>query len=185
MTGGMASRASPLGASGFQLTSARAMSVETIKLESLGDSITTAVLLNWTAQVGDYVGEDDVIGVVETDKVTMDIRSKQSGVITAHLCSEGDEIDVGADIYNVDTAAAAPTGAAAAAAPAPASDDIAAAPAAASAGTVDIKSVEVPIMGESITTGSIAEWHVAVGDYVDLDQGERDRERERERQRER
>ena len=67
----------------------------------------------------------------------------------------------------MDTSAAAPTGAAA-----PASDDVAAAPAAASAGTVDIKSVEVPIMGESITTGSIAEWHVAVGDYVNLDQGE-------------
>jgi 2-oxoglutarate dehydrogenase E2 component (dihydrolipoamide succinyltransferase) len=31
-------------------------------------------------------------------------------------------------------------------------------------------SVEVPIMGESITTGTIAEWLVASGDFVDADQ---------------
>ena len=43
----------------------------TFQLESLGDSITTAVLLNWTKEAGDGVAEDDVLGVVETDKVTM------------------------------------------------------------------------------------------------------------------
>jgi pyruvate/2-oxoglutarate dehydrogenase complex dihydrolipoamide acyltransferase (E2) component len=40
-------------------------------LESLGDSITTAVLLSWSKKPGDPVKEDDVIGVVETDKVKM------------------------------------------------------------------------------------------------------------------
>ena len=39
-------------------------------LESLGDSITTAVLLSWSKNPGDAVKEDDVIGVVETDKVS-------------------------------------------------------------------------------------------------------------------
>ena len=38
-------------------------------LESLGDSITTAVLLSWSKKPGDGVKEDDIIGVVETDKV--------------------------------------------------------------------------------------------------------------------
>ncbi len=42
-----------------------------IPLESLGDSITTAVLLSWSKKVGDPVKEDDVIGIVETDKVTL------------------------------------------------------------------------------------------------------------------
>ena len=81
--------------------------VETIKLESLGDSITTAVLLSWNKNPGDAIAEDDVIGVVETDKVTMDIRSKESGVMGTHLCAAGDEISVGADIYTVDTSATA------------------------------------------------------------------------------
>ena len=51
--------------------------MEVEQLESLGDSITTAVLLNWTKEAGEGVAEDDVIGVVETDKVTMDIRAKK------------------------------------------------------------------------------------------------------------
>jgi pyruvate/2-oxoglutarate dehydrogenase complex dihydrolipoamide acyltransferase (E2) component len=38
-------------------------------LESLGDSITTAVLLQWNKKTGDVVKEDDIIAVVETDKV--------------------------------------------------------------------------------------------------------------------
>lgn len=39
-------------------------------LESLGDSITTAVLLSWSKEIGDSVKEDDVIAIVETDKVS-------------------------------------------------------------------------------------------------------------------
>jgi pyruvate/2-oxoglutarate dehydrogenase complex dihydrolipoamide acyltransferase (E2) component len=38
-------------------------------LESLGDSITTAVLLQWNKKSGDIVNEDDIVAVVETDKV--------------------------------------------------------------------------------------------------------------------
>ena len=39
-------------------------------LESLGDSITTAVLLSWSKEIGDSVKEDEVIAIVETDKVS-------------------------------------------------------------------------------------------------------------------
>lgn len=43
--------------------------VVTESLESLGDSISTAVLLSWSKEAGDSIKEDDVIAVVETDKV--------------------------------------------------------------------------------------------------------------------
>ncbi len=43
--------------------------VITESLESLGDSITTAVLLQWNKLPGELIKEDDVIAVVETDKV--------------------------------------------------------------------------------------------------------------------
>jgi hypothetical protein len=43
--------------------------VTTEQLDSLGDSITTAVLLSWSKEPGDSIKEDDVIAVVETDKV--------------------------------------------------------------------------------------------------------------------
>jgi hypothetical protein len=45
------------------------LAVETEPLESLGDSITSAVLLSWNKKPGDAIAEDDVIAVVETDKV--------------------------------------------------------------------------------------------------------------------
>ncbi len=38
-------------------------------LDSLGDSITTAVLLSWTKEPGDAVAENEPIASVETDKV--------------------------------------------------------------------------------------------------------------------
>ena len=43
----------------------------TENLESLGDSITSAVLLSWNKKAGDAIAEDDVIAVVETDKVSV------------------------------------------------------------------------------------------------------------------
>jgi hypothetical protein len=76
--------------------------VEVEPLESLGDSISTAVVLSWSKNPGDAVQESDVIAVVETDKVwftfsrllslinalgqvTMDIRAKRGGVFVEAL----------------------------------------------------------------------------------------------------
>lgn len=79
----------------------------------MGDSITTAVLLSWSKNPGDAVKEDDVIGVVETDKVldanfhinnftflkfcstkvTMEIRAKKSGIFVQGLVAPGAEVN--------------------------------------------------------------------------------------------
>lgn len=50
------------------------------------------MLVSWEKNEGDQVNEDDVIAVVETDKVTMDIRAKQTGVFSGGFCAEGDEV---------------------------------------------------------------------------------------------
>lgn len=39
-------------------------------------------IVEWTAQVGQAVQEEDVIALIETDKVTVDIKAEMSGVIT-------------------------------------------------------------------------------------------------------
>jgi hypothetical protein len=54
-------------------------------LESLGDSISTAVVLSWGKEAGEAIAESDVIATVETDKVTMDIRAKKAGVFVEGL----------------------------------------------------------------------------------------------------
>ena len=159
----MAGRRAP----GMSVSAVRAFSVSTEQLESLGDSITTAVLVSWNKEAGDAIFEDDVIAVVETDKVTMDIRAKKNGVMTEQMVEIDAEIEVGADLYKMDTSAVvgdkpAATPAAVAAAEEP--------PAAAASGPEERLEVPVPVMGESITQGVIAEWSVAQGDYVELDQ---------------
>lgn len=142
------------------------MSITTEPLETLGDSITTAVLLSWSKEAGDSIHEDDVIAIVETDKVTMEIRAKKSGVFIQPLVEAGAEISVGGPLYKMDSSAVAsqPHAEATEAKAAPA----AAAPAAGA--KLEKISVQVPIMGESITQGMLASWTVKKGDFVEADQ---------------
>ena len=139
-------------------------------MESLGDSITTAVLLSWSKQPGDMVKEDDVIGVVETDKVTMDIRAKKSGVFVEALFPAGAEISVGNDLYVLDTSASASAQAVSSSNKVDVPDVAAASPIKESAAVKGEKViVPVPVMGESITQGVLAKWDVKVGDFVAAD----------------
>ena len=141
----------------------------TENLESLGDSITSAVLVSWAKEPGDFVKEDDVITIVETDKVTMDIRAKKSGVFVEALAAAQSEIAVGSPLYKLDISVAelppinAETIIKAEVPPPPVSPK-------ADAVASPILSVDVPVMGESITTGVLAKWNVKVGDFVKVDE---------------
>ena len=41
---------------------------------------------------GEYVEADEVVAVIETDKVNVDIRSTHSGVITKFFANEGETV---------------------------------------------------------------------------------------------
>lgn len=43
-------------------------------------------IVEWTAAVGQAVKEGDVVAMVETDKVTVDIKAEMDGVIVEHFC---------------------------------------------------------------------------------------------------
>jgi Biotin-requiring enzyme len=55
---------------------------------ALGESITEGSIASWSKNVGDHVAVDDVIVIVETDKVTVDIKSTNRGTLIAHLASD-------------------------------------------------------------------------------------------------
>lgn len=55
---------------------------------ALGESITEGTIARWNKNEGDVVRADDVVVIVETDKVTVDIKSNFSGKITKILASE-------------------------------------------------------------------------------------------------
>lgn len=58
------------------------------KVPALGESITEGSIASWSKNVGDSVAVDDVIVIVETDKVTVDIKSTYAGVLTKKIAEE-------------------------------------------------------------------------------------------------
>merc|ERR1719173_185685 len=100
------------------------------EVPGLGDSITEGVVVEWSKNVGDYAAVDDIVAIIETDEVSVEIRAEEAGKVTELFCAVEDTVEVGAKLFSVDTDAAAPSTPAPAAASTPAP---AAAPAAAPA----------------------------------------------------
>lgn len=45
-----------------------------LNVPSMGDSITEGTIVSWQKKAGDYVNVDDVVVVLETDKVRRDLN---------------------------------------------------------------------------------------------------------------
>jgi len=71
----------------------------------MGDSITEGTIVEWTAQLGQLVKEGDVVALVETDKVTVDIKAEMDGVVVEQFGEVDDTVEVGAPLYKIDTEA--------------------------------------------------------------------------------
>ena len=76
-----------------------------VPVPTMGDSITEGTIIEWTAQLGQLVKEGDVVAIVETDKVTIDIKAEKDGVVVKQFGDVDDEIEVGAKLYRIDTEA--------------------------------------------------------------------------------
>ena len=63
-----------------------------------------------SAAPGDWVDEDEVIAMIETDKVTIDVHASCSGVVVEHKAEEQDNVEVGAALVVIDTSAEKPAG---------------------------------------------------------------------------
>lgn len=133
-----------------------------ITVPQLGESVTEATVGAWLVKAGDSVSRDDVLVELETDKVAVEVRAENDGVISEIIAQEGDTVEIGAKLAVMGGSVAAP----AEQAPAPA--EAAPAPAPSSSGaTID---ATVPQMGESVAEGTIGSWLVGVGDTVAVDQ---------------
>ncbi|PCI10915.1 dihydrolipoyllysine-residue succinyltransferase [bacterium] len=123
-----------------------------IVIPNVGESVTSGVIAAWTVADGAYVERDETVLELETDKVTMEVPAPASGIVK-HIAAEGDEVDVGAAVGEIDESAPKPAGDATpapqapapvestpAATPAPAPTPApAAAPVAAGASNADVK----------------------------------------------
>jgi 2-oxoglutarate dehydrogenase E2 component (dihydrolipoamide succinyltransferase) len=75
----------------------------------MGDSITEGTIVDLPVAPGDFVNADDVVVVLETDKVSVDVRATESGVIVEILGDVDDVVEVGSGLYKIDTDATAST----------------------------------------------------------------------------
>jgi 2-oxoglutarate dehydrogenase E2 component (dihydrolipoamide succinyltransferase) len=92
----------------------RSLATQRFPVPAMGDSITEGTLLELTKKVGDYVAMEEVLAMVETDKVTVEVRSPAAGTITALMAAPDDNVLVGADFVEIDVGVGEATASAAA-----------------------------------------------------------------------
>lgn len=91
-----------------------------LKVPPAGESISTVMISEWLVEEGSSVAEDQILVVLETDKINVEVPAPAAGVLTKILKKSGEEADIGESIGQLETGAtvdAAPAAAAPVAAP--------------------------------------------------------------------
>jgi 2-oxoglutarate decarboxylase len=149
-----------------------------VVMPEMGESVTEGTVLEWAVSEGDFVEEGQTVVEVSTDKVDAEVPAPASGTITKINAQVDDVVAVGTALAELDTTGAAPDEGGGEAksdpeAEAPAADSNggeAVAPASENGGgAAEGKKVNLtmPEMGESVTEGTVLEWHVAEGEGVE------------------
>lgn len=88
------------------------MAVE-IRVPTLGESIVDAVVANWLKHEGEVVAKDEALVELETDKVNVEVKAEQAGVLQQIRKQPGEVVSVGEVLgligANVESAAPAPS----------------------------------------------------------------------------
>jgi 2-oxoglutarate dehydrogenase E1 component len=135
-----------------------------VVMPAMGESVTEGTVLEWHKQEGDSVAADETLVEISTDKVDAEVPAPAAGTIVKIHAAEGDTVGVG-DLLAEISANGGP-----AEADAPAVQGAAAADSdngSAAGQTIDIVT---PGAGESVTEGTILEWHAKVGDAIARDE---------------
>jgi 2-oxoglutarate dehydrogenase E2 component (dihydrolipoamide succinyltransferase) len=148
-----------------------------IKVPTVGESINEVTLVKWLKKNGEYVERDEVIAEMESEKATFEVNAEKAGILQTKA-AEGDTLNIGDVLAQIDDAAQKPAGAsqptqqqaAAQGAPvaeAPAQQPPATQAVAAGKGKIDVK---VPTVGESINEVTLVKWIKKDGDLVNRDE---------------
>jgi 2-oxoglutarate dehydrogenase E2 component (dihydrolipoamide succinyltransferase) len=80
-----------------------------IKVPTVGESISEVTLVKWLKNDGDYVERDEVIAELESEKATFEVNAEKAGTLKT-VGKEGDTLNIGDVIAQIDDAAAKPEG---------------------------------------------------------------------------
>ena len=87
------------------------MGLAQIKMPQLGESVTEGTVDHWLKSEGDFVKRDEPLVEVVTDKVNAEIPSPFEGKLVKITAAQGETVQVGSVIAQIETAAAASAGA--------------------------------------------------------------------------
>ena len=79
-----------------------------IKVPTVGESISEVTLLNWNKKDGEYVNRDEVIAELESEKATFEVNAEEAGVLKHGAYKEGDTINIGDVLAQIDETAEKP-----------------------------------------------------------------------------
>ncbi|HSL61316.1 MAG TPA: 2-oxoglutarate dehydrogenase complex dihydrolipoyllysine-residue succinyltransferase [Desulfotignum sp.] len=77
------------------------MSLE-VKIPSVGESVTEALLVQWLKNDGDTVETDDPLFVIETDKITLEVTAEAGGELKIRV-KEGETVAIGTVVAVIET----------------------------------------------------------------------------------
>ena len=89
-----------------------------IKVPTIGESISEVTLLKWTKKEGDWVERDEVIAELESEKATFEVNAEKAGTLKPQA-KEGDTLNIGDVLAQIDETAEKPAAAPAPEAPKP------------------------------------------------------------------
>jgi 2-oxoglutarate decarboxylase len=155
-----------------------------VTLPQMGESVAEGTVLEWLKKPGDPVTEGEDLVVISTDKVDAEIPAPASGILLPYLAEEGETVQSGSVVGEIDTAGGAgesttPDGSetgesgsqeggagpsdteieGAAASDARIGDD-------ASASAGELVDIVTPSAGDSVTEATLLEWLVDEGASV-------------------
>ena len=79
--------------------------VKQFRLPDVGEGLTEADIVTWRVKPGDKVEVNQVIVEIETAKSLVELPSPYEGVVSGLLVDEGQTVDVGTPIIEVDVGA--------------------------------------------------------------------------------
>jgi 2-oxoglutarate dehydrogenase E2 component (dihydrolipoamide succinyltransferase) len=77
-----------------------------IEMPQMGESVVEGTIERWLVAQGDRVEKDQTLCEVTTDKVDVEIPAPSAGVVTRLLVAEGETVEVGTDIAEMEPAQA-------------------------------------------------------------------------------
>ena len=78
-----------------------------VMVPALGESVSEATVSTWFKKVGDYVKQDEMLCELETDKVSVEVPSPVSGVLSEIIAAEGETVAASARLGVISEGAAA------------------------------------------------------------------------------